>query len=143
MTIFLVECSGGEYEDCWNVVEKCFSSKELADEYIEKRKKLIKKIQNDEEKFNKLFNAFCDEIDADGKPYFNIYGATFEDFIKKLETYKERNTVICDFLNTFNKQYIEHLHKFYMDDCMLGNSMKNCHINFYVVPMHVCNQVEL
>jgi hypothetical protein len=143
MTIFLVECSGGEYEDCWNVVEKCFSSKELADEYIEKRKKLIKQIQNDEEKFNKLFNAFCDEIDTDGKPYFNIYGATFEDFINKLETYKERNTVICDFLNTFNRQYIEHLHKFYMDECMLGNSMKNCRINFYIVPMHVSDKVEL
>ena len=45
MTIFLVECSGGEYEDCWNVVEKCFSSKKLADEYVEKRKKLIKEIK--------------------------------------------------------------------------------------------------
>ena len=137
MTVYNVIASGGEYDSYWSCTECCFDSKELADEYVVKRKEFIKRIQNDEEKFSKMFNAFGDEIDTDGKPYFNVYGASFEDFINKLETYKDRNNVIYDFLNTNNRNYIKQLHKFYMDECMLGNSMRNCRISLCVVPMHV------
>lgn len=137
MTVYNVESMGGEFEDWWHVTEECFATKELAESYIEERKKLIKRLQGDEKIFADLFNAFCDEIDADGKPYFNVYGATFEDFINKLETYKDRNEVIANFLTMFNKQYIKQMHKFFMDECMLGNSMKSCNIEFYVRPLHV------
>jgi hypothetical protein len=137
MTVFLVEVYGGKSDDHWNYTEGCFNSAELAEEYIEKKKKLIKRIQGDEEEFSKLFNTFCDEIDTDGEPYFNVYGASFEDFINKLETYKDRNEVIGNFLTMFNRQYIKQMHKFFMDDCMLGNSMKSCNIEFYVRPLHV------
>ena len=141
MTVFLVEVYGGQFDDHWNYIEGCFNSEELAEEYIEKRKNLIKRIQGDEEEFSKLFNAFCDEIDEDGEPYFNVYGASFEDFINKLETYKERNTVINEFLNKFERNYIKHMHEFYMDECMLGNSLKNCNISFYITPMHICTSL--
>lgn len=141
MTVFIVERSGGSYDDWWVTMECCFSSKELAEEYIEKKKNLIKRIQGDEEEFCKLFNAFCDEIDIDGPPYFDVYRASFEDFINKLETYKERNTIISGFLNKFERNYIKHMHEFYMDECMLGNSLKSCNICFSVIPMYVNNSI--
>ena len=40
MTVFLVEVYGGQFDDHWNYIEGCFNSKELAEEYIEKRKRI-------------------------------------------------------------------------------------------------------
>lgn len=147
MTIYLVECSGGEWEDYWHGVEKCFLSKDLADEYIEKKKNIIKNVQNKEKEFNEMLDAFCDEISADSMPecghYFDVYGASFEDFIIKLETYKERNTVINNFFNTFDKEFIKKMHKWFITNNMLYNSCRSCNIDYWVRPMHVYDKVEL
>ena len=137
MTVFNVEVSGGEYEDVWSYIEVCFVSKPLADEYVEKKKQLNKNVEAKENEFNKLFDEFCNEIDADGKPYFNAYGNSFEDFINKLESYKERNETIRTFLDMYDRTFIRHMHDWFIRDCMLGNSCRSCNIRYNVIPMHV------
>ena len=52
MTVYNVQVSGGEYEDYWSYVDECFDNKELADEYVERKKALHKKIEAKENEFN-------------------------------------------------------------------------------------------
>ncbi len=141
MTVFNVVITGGEYEEYWAYIDVCCASKQLADEYVEKKKQLNKKIEAKEDEFNKLFNEFCNEIDADGKPYFNAYGESFENFMNKLESYKERNETIRAFLEAYDITFIRHLHDWFIRDCMLGNSCRSCNIRYNVIPMHVVNSL--
>jgi hypothetical protein len=141
MTVYNVQVSGGEYEDHWSYIDECFVSKELADEYVEKKKALHKKIEEKENEFNKLFGEFCNEIDSDGKPYFNAYGDSFEDFINKLESYKERNKTIHTFLETYDRTFIRHMHEWFIRDCMLGSRTSSCNISYNVIPMHVVTSI--
>lgn len=146
MTIFLVECSGGEYDDSWSCIEDCFASKELADEYIRTKKNINKNVQSKKEEFNRMFDAFCEEIFADGMPecgyYFDVYGASFEDFIKKIESYKERNSIIKDFFIKFNMEFIKQMYDWYITNDM-RSATRSCNINYWVHPMHVSDKVEL
>jgi hypothetical protein len=137
MIVYNVQVSGGEYEDHWSYIAECFVSKQLADEYVEKKKALHKKIEEKENEFNKLFGEFCNEIDADGKPYFNAYGGSFEDFIRKLESYKERNETIHTFLETYDRTFIRQMHEWFIGECMLGSKSCSCNISYNVIPMQV------
>lgn len=137
MTVYNVQVSGGEYDDHWNYIDECFASKELADEYVEKKKALHKKIEEKENEFNTLFCEFCNEIDIDGRPYFNAYSNSFEDFINKLESYKERNETIRTFLESYDRTFIRHMHEWFINDCMLGNRCRSCYIRYNVIPMNV------
>lgn len=141
MTIYNVQVSGGEYDDYWCYIDECFASKDLADEYVEKKKALHKKIESKENEFNKMFNEFCNEIDADGRPYFNAYGDSFEDFINKLESYKERNETIRTFLETYDRKFIRQMHEWFISECMLGASCRSCSIRYDVIPMHVVTSI--
>lgn len=141
MTVYNVNVSGGEYEDHWSYVDECFATKELADEYVEKKKALHKKIEANENEFNKLFSEFCDEIDADGKPYFNAYGDSFENFINKLESYKERNETIRAFLEAYDRTFIRQMHEWFIRDCMLGDRCRSCDIRYNVIPMNVVTSI--
>ena len=146
MTIFLVECSGGEYDDSWYCIEDCFASKELADECIRTKKNINKNVQSKKEEFNRMFDTFCEEISADGMPecgyYFDVYGASFEDFIKKIESYKERNSIIKDFFIKFNMEFIKQMYDWYITNDM-RSATRSCNINYWVHPMHVSDKVEL
>lgn len=144
MTVYLVECSGGQYEDWWQSNEGIFSSKELADEFIVKRKQLFKQLDNDHEVFNRMFDALCDEIDREGPDkdgvYFNPYGPEFDSFINKLESYKSKNEVIRNFLEGFSKQYVYSLYDWYIGESMhMGLNYNN--VSFSVIPMHVNNSL--
>lgn len=146
MTVYTVISSGGEWDSYWTATEGCFMTYELAQEYVDKRKKLIKKIQGDEEEFDKMLEAFCYEINKDGRQengyYFNVYRDSFEDWITKLETYKERNETIGNFFKNFDRNYIKQMHVFYMEDCMLNDHCRACNFNFYIKPMHVITSLS-
>lgn len=141
MTVYIVNCSGGDYDYYWTAIEGCFQSYELAKEYIEKRENVIKSMQENVDDFYDMFYEFIEEISKDGRPYFNAYGDSADEVVNKMETYTERNEKIGNFFKKFDKNHIKQMYVFFVKSNMFEGT-RSCNIKFSITPLHVITSLN-
>ena len=141
MTVYIVNCSGGDYDYYWTAIEGCFQSYDLAKEYVEKRETLIKSMKENANEFDDIFNEFIEEISKDGSPYFNAYGDSAYEVVTKLESYMDRNEKIGNFFKKFDKKYITQMYVFFVKGKMFDPT-RSCDIKFNITPLHVITSLH-
>lgn len=130
MTIFVVKKYGGEFEDSWNAIDKCFNDEKLAEQYIEQQKEFNKYMESLRKEFIEIQNVLNDNIPCGLTKDFKYWEDSYENFIFNLKKY------IPNIFTKYDEKTLKNMFDYFIEGYMIWSSRGEI-IHYTIIPLHV------
>lgn len=131
MTIFVVEKYGGEFEDSWHTIDKCFNDEKLAEQYIEQQKEFDKYMESLRKEFIEIQNVLNDNIPSCGlRKDFKYWEDSYENFIFNLKK------CIPNIFTQYDEKTLKNMFDYFIEGYMIWSSRGEM-IHYTIIPLHV------
>ena len=126
-TVYLVEAYGGQYDDCWEYIEKVFDDENVANDYVNYKTKLNKYLESIRNNVNQLFT----KMQSLGKNV--VFETDFTEFITTIKTFAPEE------YERWGEDKLKEVHSYYIVN---NNLLWSDKINYRIIPRDVENNFE-